>query len=286
MQEWHNITVPAILQELMWREAGGGERRDGPQEVLGGQLMVQQVVGGQQQVEEAYGDRLQEDVLVDREEENPPSTTKTSFNPSLVVQAGSGKIKKFLHIDESIAGNMITIKGQNLLVLPARINTEMPAGNAGCDQEDIMGNVEDLEDLRKQNKIKSPIVAKKIKVVGKKKKAMTHRRTSTLVNCSYCGQTFKWKGNLNRHMRKAHYPFKTKMMNIVRELHKVGSVMKGPQECQEGGCNEIFNIRETLMAHKRKKHGAPWLQCSIQGCGMKFIWSQSLRKHRKKHHKI
>ena len=60
------------------------------------------------------------------------------------MQGGSCKIKKFLHIDESIAGNLITIKGQNLLVLPSRINTEMPAGNTGCDQDEIMGSIEDF----------------------------------------------------------------------------------------------------------------------------------------------
>ena len=292
VQEWHNITVPAILQELMWRKAGDGERRDGPQHGVGGQLMVQQVVGGQQQVVggqqqvvEASGEKLQEDVVMDREEDSPPSTT-TSFNPSLVVQGGSGKIKKFLHIDESITGNLITIKGQNLLVLPARINTEMPADNTMCDQDEIMGSIEDLENPRNQNKIKISEMTKKINVVDMKKKAKTHGRTSTLVHCSFCGQTFKWQGNLNRHMRKAHNPIKKKELNIVRELQKVGSVRKGPLECQEVGCDEGFKIRENLMAHKRKKHGAPWLQCSIQGCDMKFIWSQSFRRHRKKHHKI
>ena len=160
VQEWHNITVPAILQELMWRKAGDGEGRDGPQHGVGGQLMVQQVVGGQQQVVggqqqvvEASGEKLQEDVVMDREEDSPPSTT-TSFNPSLVVQGGSGKIKKFLHIDKSIAGNLITIKGQNLFVLPACINNEMPKGNTGCNQEEIMENIEDFENPRKQKKDK------------------------------------------------------------------------------------------------------------------------------------
>ena len=60
------------------------------------------------------------------------------------MQGGSGKIKKFIHIDESIAGNLITIKEQNLLVLPSRINTEMPAGNTGCDQDEIVGSIEDF----------------------------------------------------------------------------------------------------------------------------------------------
>ena len=276
----------------MWREAGGGERRDGPQEELvgqleglGGQLMVQQVVGGKQQVEEALGEQqLEDDGIV--EEENPPSSTTTSFNPSLVVQAGSGKIKKFLHIDKSIAGSLISIKGQNLLVLPACMNTEMPEGNTGCNQEENMGNIEDLENPRKQNKIKIPKMAKKVSVVKMKKKARTHGRTSTLVHCSICGHTFKWQGNLNRHIRKAHYPIKRKQLNKVRELNKVGSVKKGPLECQEVGCDESFKIMETLMAHKRKKHGASLLQCSIQGCDMQFIWYTTFRRHQKKHQQI
>ena len=186
MQEWHNITVPAILQELMWRKAGDGERRDGPQHWVGGQLMVQQVVGGQQQVVggqqqvvEASGEKLQEDVVMDREEDSPPSSTTTSFNPSLVVQGGSGKIKKFLHIDKSIAGNLITIKGQNLLVLPACINTEMPKGNTVCNQEEILENIGDFENPRKQNKIKISKMSKKIHAVDMKKKAQTHGITST-----------------------------------------------------------------------------------------------------------
>ena len=280
------MTVQVILQELMWREAGGGggERRDGPQEGVGGQLMVQQVVGGHQGVQEALGEQLQEDVVVNRGEENPPSSTATSFNPSLVVQAGSGKIKKFLHIDESVAGNMMTIKGQNLLVLPARINTEMPAGNTGCNQE-IMGNIEDFHIPRKQNKVMISKMTKKMVVVDMKK-AKTHGRTSTLVHCSYCGRAFNWQGNLNRHIRKAHNAIKTMELKKVRELTNVKRVEKGPLACQEVGCDKSFKIKETLMAHKRKKHGAPWLQCSIKNCGMKFFWSTTFRRHQKKHLQI
>ena len=52
------------------------------------------------------------------------------FHPRCVVQSKSGKVHKFLHIDESIGRNKITIKGHSLdtacQAVPDAIGTQVP----------------------------------------------------------------------------------------------------------------------------------------------------------------
>ena len=293
LQEWHNVTVLTILQELKLREAGGVEKMPSPpagfggqlmvkevvgehqqeHEVVGGQMVVQEVVGVCRQVEEALGERIKEEVVdVEDREENPSLNTvsaETTFNPSLVVQS---------EVDESFDGNIITAKSQNLLVLPDdRNNTKVPAAG----MEDIIKDVNKFESPNemKRKKIKIPKIMQEVKIVDMKK-AQTK---SSTIQCSSCGKTFQWQSSLNRHMRKGHNSIMTKKHKKFWELIKARTVEKGLLECHEGGCSERFKLRETLMAHKRKKHGAHWLQCNMPGCGMKFVWLHSLRRHMKKH---
>ena len=230
LQEWHNVTVLTILQELMLREAGGVENMPGlpegvwgqlgehqqEHEVVGGQMVVQEVVGECRQVEGALGEQLKEEVVdVVDIEENPSLNTvsaATIFNTSLVEQSG---------VDESFDGNMNTAKGQSLLVLPDGINAKLPAGG----MKEIIRDVNKFESPNKMklNKIKIPKIMEEAKSFDWKK------TKSSTIQCSYCGKTFEWQSSLNRHIRKGHNSIMTKKDEKFWEMIKTRTVEKGPR---------------------------------------------------------
>ena len=145
--------MQSVLKELLWREAGTGEgdaAAAAPREVEEGQLQIQEVQG-RQHLEEALEGQIQgttESLGGKGQGEDPTVTVPSNFfrfNQTLVVKAGNGNVNKFLHIDESVCGNMIQVKGQHLLVVPDYINTEVPDSTG---QKVLPRGVEELQDSR------------------------------------------------------------------------------------------------------------------------------------------
>ena len=80
--------------------------------------------------------------------------------------------------------------------------------------------------------------------------------------CKQCGATFKYKKNLNAHVKNMHG---------VKEIFKCDL------------CESSFKNRKTLTAHKKSKHeaGVSEFPCSI--CGKIFSEKKNMNRHRKSH---
>ena len=225
-----------------------------------------------EEVREDMGKHLQEKFGEEQSEEHKSSSFLPSikFNPQCVVQSNSGKVHKFLHIDESIGGNPITIQGQSLVVLPDTISTWVPGTRRQEESNKICRELEhgNITNTGGETRATSEGLIKKINHNHKMMKKFRE-------NCSHCGLRLSSKRNLAKHIKRFHNP------SSGMESKKF---LDGDFKCLEVGCEEVsFKYRETLVAHNRNKHGAPMLQCLHQGCGMQFSWACSLRQHKKRH---
>ena len=99
------------------------------------------------------------------------------------MQSNSGKVHKFLHIDESIGGNPIRIKGQSLLVLPDTISTLAPDSRI-----QIYGELKHSNITNAGGEIKTTGVGLIENLNNVEEKVQNLKKKKSRINCSHCGQ--------------------------------------------------------------------------------------------------
>ena len=132
-------------------------------------------------------------------------------------------VHKFLHIDESIGRNMITIHGQSLLILPDSISTQVP----GTRTQESHKIYEKLEHGNIPNTKKTGEgLIKKVNIMEEKVQNFKMKKKSK-VNCFHCGLRLSSKRTLAQHIDRFHNQTR------VTETKKF---LEGDFKCLEVGC--------------------------------------------------
>ena len=126
--------------------------------------------------------------------------------------------------------------------------------------------------------------------VGEKKRKRTAPANKPVFTCEQCSRTFKWKSQLNYHMR-SHAEVKEfacsfceKRLSQLSSLKRHLRVHSGekPYGCEE--CGKRFVEKGKLTLHLRKHNGDPVekkYKCSV--CDRGFTLSANLRTHMRTH---
>ena len=113
--------------------------------------------------------------------------------------------------------------------------------------------------------------------------------------CNLCISVFKWKKNLNRHIKIYHgesgpqlYPCLQckKLLSRKQDLKRHINHVHGESNLENFHCPQCeykTKRKDNLSEHVKNKHEKAEYKCDI--CNKTFNWKQSMMKHKKTHEK-
>jgi KRAB domain-containing zinc finger protein len=114
--------------------------------------------------------------------------------------------------------------------------------------------------------------------------------TSTEFECTDCGRSYKYRGNLTSHQRLHNgtafaCDLCERQFNEKRELeqHFNAHTSAKPYACDVNGCEKMFTQMSSVITHKREVHEYVPGKYRCEVCQRAFVNAGHLKRHRLTH---